>query len=42
MAEDKKYKGILYIILSAFCFAIMNTMVRLAGSALSTEEFLEI
>lgn len=35
---DKKYKGILYIILSAFCFAIMNTMVRLAGDLPSVQK----
>ena len=26
-----KYKGIFLIILSAFCFALMNMFVRLAG-----------
>lgn len=28
---NKKYMGILFIILSAFCFALMNVFVRLAG-----------
>lgn len=27
----KKYLGVIYIILSAFCFALMNTFVRLSG-----------
>ncbi len=31
MKTNKKYLGILFIILSAFCFALMNTFVRLAG-----------
>lgn len=28
---NKKYLGVIYIILSAFCFALMNTFVRLSG-----------
>lgn len=28
---NQKYKGIMYIILSALCFAFMNTFVKLAG-----------
>ncbi len=28
---DKRYKGILFLILSAFCFAFMNLFVRLSG-----------
>jgi drug/metabolite transporter (DMT)-like permease len=35
---EKKYKGILYIILSAFCFAVMNTMVRLSGDLPSVQK----
>ncbi len=31
MAKNKKYMGIVYIILSAFCFAFMFAFVRLAG-----------
>ncbi len=31
MAVNKKYLGIVYIIMSAFCFAFMNAFVRLAG-----------
>lgn len=31
MRENKKYLGVLFIILSAFCFAVMNVFVRLAG-----------
>lgn len=27
----KKYLGVIYIIISAFCFALMNTFVRLSG-----------
>lgn len=33
-----KYKGILYIIASAFCFAIMNTFIRLAGDVPSIQK----
>ena len=28
---NKKYKGVIYIILSAFCFAFMNFFVKLSG-----------
>lgn len=28
---NKKHLGVLYIIVSAFCFALMNTFVRLSG-----------
>ncbi len=31
MSKNKKYLGILFITLSAFCFALMNVFVRLAG-----------
>lgn len=31
MSEKKKYLGIIYIIISAFCFAFMNAFVRLSG-----------
>lgn len=33
-----KYKGILLILLSAFCFALMNTFVRLAGDLPSIQK----
>ncbi len=38
--EEKKnrYKGILFIIMSAFCFACMNAFVRLAGDLPSTQK----
>ena len=35
---NKKYKGIIYIILSALCFAFMNTFVRLAGDLPSMQK----
>ncbi len=35
---DKKYKGIVYIVTSAFCFAFMNLFVRLAGDLPSVEK----
>ncbi len=38
MKLDEKYKGIIYIILSSFFFAIMNTMVRLAGELPSIQK----
>lgn len=28
---EKRYKGIIYIVISAFCFAFMSTFVRLSG-----------
>lgn len=34
----KKYKGILYIIISAFCFSLMNIFVRLSGDLPSMEK----
>lgn len=33
-----KYKGILYIILSAFCFALMNAFIRLSGDLPSLQK----
>lgn len=35
---NKKYKGIIYIILSAFCFAFMNLFVRLSGDLPSIQK----
>lgn len=35
---NKKYKGIIYIILSALCFSFMNTFVRLAGDLPSVQK----
>ena len=35
---SKKYKGIIYIILSAFCFAVMNVFVRLSGDLPSVQK----
>ena len=35
---NKKYKGIVYIILSAFCFALMNMFVKLSGDLPTTEK----
>ncbi|MGL5677749.1 MAG: DMT family transporter [Cellulosilyticaceae bacterium] len=35
---NQKYKGILYILLSALCFAFMNTFVRLAGDLPSVQK----
>ncbi len=35
---NKKYKGILYILLAAFCFALMNTFVRLSGDLPSIQK----
>lgn len=37
---NPKYKGILYIILSAFCFACMNACVRMAGDVPSIQKSL--
>ena len=31
MKKKQKYIGIIYIILSAFCFALMSMFVRLSG-----------
>ena len=38
MLGQKKYLGILYIILSAFCFAFMNAFVRLSGDLPSIQK----
>ena len=35
---NKKYKGIVYIILSAFCFAFMNLFVRMSGDLPSIQK----
>lgn len=35
---NNRYKGIIYIILSAFCFAFMNMFVRLAGDLPSVQK----
>lgn len=31
MKQKVKYKGIMFIVLSALCFAFMNVFVRMAG-----------
>ncbi|HBA64462.1 MAG TPA: hypothetical protein DCZ20_11455, partial [Lachnospiraceae bacterium] len=36
--ENQKVKGIIYIILSAFFFALMNAFVRLSGDLPSVEK----
>ncbi len=36
--EKKRYKGILYIVCSAFCFALMNVFVRAAGELPSIQK----
>ena len=36
--EKKRYKGIFYIICSAFCFALMNVFVRAAGDLPSIQK----
>ena len=38
MNRMKKYKGILLIVLSAFCFALMSMFVRLAGDVPSVQK----
>lgn len=38
MSGQKKYLGIIYIIISAFCFAFMNAFVRLAGDLPSVQK----
>lgn len=38
MLKDKKYKGIVLIIISAFCFALMSTFVRLSGDLPTAEK----
>lgn len=35
---SKRYKGIIYIIISAFCFALMNMFVRLSGDIPSIQK----
>ena len=35
---SKRYKGIVYIILSAFCFALMNMFVRISGDLPSIQK----
>lgn len=35
---SKQYRGILYIIISAFCFALMNLFVRMAGDLPSVQK----
>lgn len=34
----EKYWGIMYIIISAFCFALMNMFVRLSGNLPSVQK----
>ncbi len=38
MKQNKKYLGIIYILCSAFCFALMNVFVRLAGNLPSVQK----
>lgn len=38
MTENKKYRGIVCIVISAFCFALMNMFVRLAGDLPSVQK----
>ena len=38
MNIKKQYKGILYIVLSAFCFALMNMFVRMSGDLPSIQK----
>lgn len=38
MTIKKRYMGIVYIVLSAFCFAVMNAFVRLAGDLPSVQK----
>ncbi len=38
MRIDKKYKGIMFIVMSAFCFALMNVFVRLSGDLPSVQK----
>ncbi len=37
---ERRYKGIIYIIISAFCFALMNAFVRLSGDMPSIQKSL--
>ena len=34
----KKNKGIMYIVMSAFCFAVMNVFVKLSGDIPSMQK----
>lgn len=38
MSVNQKYKGIIYIVISAFCFALMNLFVRMAGGLPSIQK----
>ena len=38
MSIKKQYKGILYIVCSAFCFALMNMFVHMAGDLPSIQK----
>ena len=38
MITNNKYKGIIFIIISAFCFALMNMFVRLSGDLPTAEK----
>ena len=38
MSDKKKYLGIVYIVMSAFCFAFMNAFVRLSGDLPSVQK----
>lgn len=38
MSMNHKYKGIIYIVISAFCFALMNLFVRMAGDLPSIQK----
>ena len=38
MKLKKQYKGIFYIVISAFCFALMNMFVRMAGDLPSVQK----
>lgn len=38
MKLKKQYKGIFYIVMSAFCFALMNMFVRMAGDLPSVQK----
>lgn len=38
MKQQNRYKGILFIVMSAFCFALMNVCVRLSGDLPSVQK----
>ena len=40
MKQKVKYKGIMFIVLSALCFAFMNVFVRMAGDLPAVQKFL--